>query len=191
MHGFLLRSKGFQNRDTTSGLQQAFHDCEAEFIQIAGREGLRDGTTAVVCLVQDESLTVAHVGDSRGVLCREGGKALAITQDHKPELEAEKRRIEALGGFVSYIGCWRKRNPPQPPPLLSGKLRLQYFTRQRKECCAHMRLHSLPSMLFLNHALPLRTLPLLYRLLNRCHGDSRHVACYRRPLSEAVRLRGA
>ena len=115
MHGFLLRSKGFQNRDTTSGLQQAFHDCEAEFIQIAGREGLRDGTTAVVCLVQDESLTVAHVGDSRGVLCREGGKALAITQDHKPELEAEKRRIEALGGFVSYIGCWRKRNPPQPP----------------------------------------------------------------------------
>lgn len=121
MHGFLLRSKGFQNRDTTSGLQQAFHDCEAEFIQIAGREGLRDGTTAVVCLVQDESLTVAHVGDSRGVLCREGGKALAITQDHKPELEAEKRRIEALGGFVSYIGCWRKRNPPQPPLHLERK----------------------------------------------------------------------
>ena len=118
MHGFLLRSK--TRTGTPRVVYEAFHDCEAEFIQIAGREGLRDGTTAV-CLVQDESLTVAHVGDSRGVLCREGGKALAITQDHKPELEAEKRRIEALGGFVSYIGCWRKRNPPQPPLHLERK----------------------------------------------------------------------
>ena len=96
MHGFLARSKGFQAKDAVQGLQQAFHDCEAEFIQIAGREGLRDGTTAIVALIHDDALTVAHVGDSRGVLCRAGGTALAITQDHKPELEAEKRRIEAL-----------------------------------------------------------------------------------------------
>ena len=61
----------------------------------------------MVALVQDEALTVAHVGDSRGVLCRANGETHAITQDHKPELEAEKKRIEALGGFVSYIGCWR------------------------------------------------------------------------------------
>ena len=30
-----------------------------------------------------------------------------MAQDHKPELEAERQRIEGLGGFVSYIGCWR------------------------------------------------------------------------------------
>jgi serine/threonine protein phosphatase PrpC len=114
MHGFLTRSKAFQAKDAMQGLAQAFHDCEAEFIQIAGREGLRDGTTAIVALLHDDALTVAHVGDSRGVLCRAGGTALAITQDHKPELEAEKRRIEALGGFVSYIGCWRTC---QCPPL--------------------------------------------------------------------------
>jgi serine/threonine protein phosphatase PrpC len=34
------------------------------------------------------------VGDSRGVLCRGEGRAVGITQDHKPELEAEKKRIE-------------------------------------------------------------------------------------------------
>ena len=61
----------------------------------------------VVALVEPKQLTVAHVGDSRGVLCRAGGETVAITQDHKPELEAERKRIESLGGFVSYIGCWR------------------------------------------------------------------------------------
>ena len=55
---------------------------------------------------KEDTLTVAHVGDSRGVLCR-AGYAVAITEDHKPDLEAEKARIEALGGFVSFIGCWR------------------------------------------------------------------------------------
>ena len=107
MQNFLTRTSAFREKDLQKALRQAFHDCETEFIQIAGREGLRDGTTAVVALVQDDQLTVAHVGDSRGVLCRANGKALALTQDHKPELEAEKKRIEALGGFVSYLGCWR------------------------------------------------------------------------------------
>jgi len=107
MQHFLTRSSAFKGKDLAKALQQAFHVCETEFIQIAGREGLRDGTTAIVALVQDDALTVAHVGDSRGVLCRANGATEVITQDHKPELEAEKRRIEALGGFVSYIGCWR------------------------------------------------------------------------------------
>lgn len=73
----------------------------------AEQEGLRDGTTAVVALVQDDCLHVSHVGDSRAVLCRASGRTQALTQDHKPELAPEKQRIEALGGFVSYIGCWR------------------------------------------------------------------------------------
>ena len=58
MHGFLTRSKAFLAKDAVQGLQQAFHDCEAEFIQIAGREGLRDGTTAIVALIHDDALTV-------------------------------------------------------------------------------------------------------------------------------------
>lgn len=36
--------------------------------------------------MQEETLTVAHVGDSRGVLCR-AGTAVELTKDHKPELE--------------------------------------------------------------------------------------------------------
>jgi len=107
MQGYLTKSKAFKARDLVKALQGAFRECEAEFIAIAGREGLRDGTTAVVTLVEADSMTVAHVGDSRAVLCRAGGETVHVTLDHKPELAAERKRIEALGGFVSYIGCWR------------------------------------------------------------------------------------
>lgn len=106
MHERLVRTSAFKKGDLALALEQAFHEVETEFLKIATREGLRDGTTAVVALVEEEKLTIAHVGDSRGVLCR-AGSALPITQDHKPEMEAERKRIEALGGFISYIGCWR------------------------------------------------------------------------------------
>ena len=106
MHERLVRTSAFKAQDLELALEQAFHEVETEFLKIATREGLRDGTTAVVALVQEAMLTIAHVGDSRGVLCR-GGSAVAITQDHKPEMEAERKRIEGLGGFISYIGCWR------------------------------------------------------------------------------------
>lgn len=44
-------------------------------------------------------LFVAHVGDSRAVLC-ENGVAVQITYDHKPDVESEKKRIEAAKGWV-------------------------------------------------------------------------------------------
>eukprot|EP00312_Isochrysidales_sp_CCMP1244_P024435 CAMPEP_0202778220 /NCGR_PEP_ID=MMETSP1388-20130828/54215_1 /ASSEMBLY_ACC=CAM_ASM_000864 /TAXON_ID=37098 /ORGANISM="Isochrysis sp, Strain CCMP1244" /LENGTH=372 /DNA_ID=CAMNT_0049447481 /DNA_START=32 /DNA_END=1150 /DNA_ORIENTATION=- len=106
MQARLQASPGFGKRDYAAGLLQAFSEVERDFLALAERDGLSDGTTAVVALVEPTVLTVAHVGDSRGVLCR-GGAAVPITDDHKPEVAAERRRIEALGGFVSYIGCWR------------------------------------------------------------------------------------
>ena len=46
---------------------------------------------------------VANAGDSRAVMCV-NGKAIALTIDHKPTSESERKRIEAAGGFVSEIG---------------------------------------------------------------------------------------
>lgn len=46
--------------------------------------GLMIRLTGVAKLaLQEHTLTMAHVGDSRGVLCR-GGKAIELTHDHKP-----------------------------------------------------------------------------------------------------------
>ena len=80
---------------------------EFERLYTAGFE-LRDaGDAEKALLVQEYGRRSRFRGDADAPTCREGGTTLALTQDHKPELDPEKKRIEALGGFVSYIGCWR------------------------------------------------------------------------------------
>ncbi len=61
------------------------------------------GCTAVVAVKRGNDLYVANAGDSRGVLCR-GGKAVPLSEDHKPAQEGERSRIIAAGGFLSEIG---------------------------------------------------------------------------------------
>jgi len=57
------------------------------------------GCTAVVCCVRQDSITVANAGDSRAVLCRRG-KAIDMSEDHKPNLPTEIARIKRAGGCV-------------------------------------------------------------------------------------------
>ncbi|CAE7513985.1 unnamed protein product [Symbiodinium natans] len=69
------------------------------------------GSTAIVALVDKtggkRTVTVANCGDSRAVLCR-NGKAVELSEDHKPELNGEERRIRQAGGSVKLIGpCHR------------------------------------------------------------------------------------
>lgn len=55
------------------------------------------GCTANVILIDNmKKLYVANAGDSRCVLAR-AGKAVALSFDHKPDNEEEKKRIEAAG----------------------------------------------------------------------------------------------
>jgi len=50
---------------------------------------------------------VANTGDSRAILCR-AGKAIALSDDHKPENAEELLRIQRAGGFVTRMGpCFR------------------------------------------------------------------------------------
>ncbi|OIW00170.1 hypothetical protein TanjilG_29160 [Lupinus angustifolius] len=57
------------------------------------------GTTALTALVLGRHLMVANAGDCRAVLCRRG-KAVEMSQDHRPSYLPEQRRVEELGGFV-------------------------------------------------------------------------------------------
>jgi serine/threonine protein phosphatase PrpC len=58
------------------------------------------GCTATVCLLDDKFAYFANAGDSRIVISK-NGKAYAMTEDHKPENEEERKRIYKANGFVS------------------------------------------------------------------------------------------
>ncbi|KAL4231005.1 Protein phosphatase 1K [Mactra antiquata] len=64
-----------------------------------GTEG-STGTTATVCLLRNGiELVVAHVGDSRAIMCREG-ESLRLSHDHVPDDQEEAVRIKQCGGSI-------------------------------------------------------------------------------------------
>jgi len=73
---------------------------------------VRAGSTGNVCFLRGPSrdqlqLITANVGDSRAVLCR-AGKAVRLSEDHKPDRKDETHRIVAAGGSVLDVaGSWR------------------------------------------------------------------------------------
>lgn len=60
---------------------------------------MRGGTTAVTAMITPDKIIWANCGDSRGILCRKE-KLLFSTEDHKPYMEGEKKRIVSAGGNV-------------------------------------------------------------------------------------------
>jgi serine/threonine protein phosphatase PrpC len=59
------------------------------------------GTTIVVAVVTPEWVVCANAGDSRAVFSKSGGKAVPLSYDHKPDDEAEEKRIREAGGYVA------------------------------------------------------------------------------------------
>ena len=61
----------------------------------------RCGSSAICAVIHGRTLFVANAGDSRAVLCRKDGVVVPLSEDHKPNLEREKKRIYSSGGYVS------------------------------------------------------------------------------------------
>lgn len=59
----------------------------------------QSGCTANVILITKDKIYCSNAGDSRAVMCKRG-EVVALSEDHKPDNEKEKLRIENAGGFV-------------------------------------------------------------------------------------------
>lgn len=93
-------------------LGEAILNIEREMLR-SGRIDCRlSGTTAVMSIVYNGVITCANIGDSRLIRATAVGpaarkpetlKGFDISHDHKPDLPAEKERIENNGGWVYAI----------------------------------------------------------------------------------------
>lgn len=61
------------------------------------------GCTANVIMMVENMLICANAGDSRAVVA-EGGRAIPLSTDHKPNLKKERDRIYKAGSTVNIEG---------------------------------------------------------------------------------------
>jgi serine/threonine protein phosphatase PrpC len=58
------------------------------------------GSTATVVMFTPQWIICANAGDSRSVYSKQGHCTIPLSYDHKPDDEAEERRVYEAGGFV-------------------------------------------------------------------------------------------
>ncbi|XP_052197895.1 protein phosphatase 2C 57 [Diospyros lotus] len=102
--GLLLSGKDFNNIRTA--LQEAFENTDTKLVNWLEESGeeVESGSTATVMFIGNETLFIAHIGDSSLVMSR-SGKAEILTNPHRPygsnrvSLQ-EIRRIREAGGWI-------------------------------------------------------------------------------------------
>ncbi|KAJ0538057.1 putative protein-serine/threonine phosphatase [Helianthus annuus] len=97
---------------------------------------ISSGTTALTTLVFGRMMVVANAGDCRAVLGKRG-KAIELSNDHKPNSLSERHRIEQLGGVIydgylngqlsvaRALGDWHMKGPKGSACPLSAEPELQ------------------------------------------------------------------
>ncbi|KAF8696927.1 hypothetical protein HU200_036571 [Digitaria exilis] len=92
--------------DTKSAISKTYRKTDADFLDAIAEGNIQVGSTASTAVLVGNHLYVANVGDSRAVISK-AGKAIALSDDHKPNRSDEKKRIEDAGGVNNFSGTWR------------------------------------------------------------------------------------
>ncbi|KAJ1264307.1 hypothetical protein BS78_09G253700 [Paspalum vaginatum] len=92
--------------DTKLAIGETYRRTDSEFLDTERNSHRDDGSTASTAVLVGNHLYVANVGDSRAVISK-AGKAIALSEDHKPNRSDERKRIESAGGIVMWAGTWR------------------------------------------------------------------------------------
>lgn len=100
----LEQMKGYDGKDKLLFVQDLLKTSYSAANAAMEKDQMGDssGTTAVVSIVDlvEKHLYVTNVGDSRCLAITSTGDVKALTNDHSPENEEEKKRIISCGGLV-------------------------------------------------------------------------------------------
>ncbi|KAF5454979.1 hypothetical protein F2P56_024603 [Juglans regia] len=97
-------------------LLNTIHEVDFKFSQDAFEKKLFSGSTATIALLVDGKILIANVGDSKALLCTENIQsgnltanlsAIELTEDHHPDRDDERARIQAAGGSIIGLGVPR------------------------------------------------------------------------------------
>ncbi|KAK8810549.1 hypothetical protein WA158_007124 [Blastocystis sp. Blastoise] len=102
----IMSASEFPN-DIPNAIYEGFAKTDEEFKTVCAQLNTDDGCTVCICLLYDNNLYFAHVGDSRGIVVTADRKSYIATNDHKPNRPDEKDRIVSKGGKVLFWGVWR------------------------------------------------------------------------------------
>ncbi|GAV66217.1 PP2C domain-containing protein [Cephalotus follicularis] len=92
--------------DTKLAISETYQKTDADFLDSEKDTYRDDGSTASTAVLVGRHLYVANVGDSRTIISK-AGKAIPLSEDHKPNRSDERERIESAGGVVMWAGTWR------------------------------------------------------------------------------------
>ncbi|KFK23516.1 hypothetical protein AALP_AAs67696U000400 [Arabis alpina] len=85
-------------------VKRGYMTTDAAFLKAKDVKG---GSCCVTAMFRDGNLVVANAGDCRAVMSL-GGVAQALSSDHRPSRDDERKRIETTGGYVdTFHGVWR------------------------------------------------------------------------------------
>lgn len=94
-------------------LSAALREAEREFEMVCNKQNRSatkarfPGSTALCMILCNNRLTIANIGDSRAILCRDG-KPHALTSDQVADRVDERERIQASGHILKqHEGEWR------------------------------------------------------------------------------------
>lgn len=100
LHKFIIKRPEYEE-DIQSALKQAFLDIDSEMLYNESCGEQMAGSTAVVVLIKNNRLYCANAGDSRAIACVNGDVEI-LSLDHKPNNDAESKRIHEGGGWVEF-----------------------------------------------------------------------------------------
>ncbi|KAI9328329.1 phosphatase 2C-like domain-containing protein [Zopfochytrium polystomum] len=131
LHSTLLKHASFPS-NIPLALKDAFITTNERFKRSVLRENqvINSGSTATVAVLSPGTLHVAWAGDSPAFLVMEDGSAEMLIRPHHSQDEAERKRIEALGGVFLRDGDNYRLNGSVTVTRSFGDLRIPCMTAE-------------------------------------------------------------